>query len=533
MTLSRWLRGVALGAVLALGASSAGADAAAPLGQAAQSEIGERASRPQVSGHAVPAALTSQMKVPHTFGKYSSYYDLYVGAIDRSKPVGVLFYFDADSSKASRFRYLDKGLMERLKASAARRNLVFVAAHTPGGPGKYGLYNWWDDPAKGVYARNLGATVISRYRLDPSQVWMTGWSGGAELVTKELMSRGQTWFSGGGAIVMGGGEAARGVYRPPASVRAMPMRWYIGDRDGYGATVPKSWSARKAAERGLASYRRAGFTDLKLVTVRNQGHFYDVAAVIERGLAETFPTPNRGYPVRGDVVGINRQGQVWNYHGHGRGLEPRTRIASGWENFIYHEQTDWNRDGIMDVFVKHRSGRLYVYLGRRGGGYREKFQVGHGFTGYRVFTGATCSTCRPFLFGRHPDGRFFRWKNTRNGYVSGGTQIGHRWNSMEHIIPVDWDDNGHVDVAAVDGSGTMWLYSMKGGRFRGGRRQVGQRWNFAAIAEVPGFRGRDAILARRADGTVLAYPHWGRAFRTQGRGVIAKGWETLIIAGED
>ncbi|OKL53004.1 hypothetical protein BSZ39_11770 [Bowdeniella nasicola] len=166
------------------------------------------------------------------------------------------------TTKASNFRYKDVAFIGRIRDSAAKRNLVLIAPHTPGDPGMHRLHNWWDDREKGAYARNLVDAAIIRHGLDYSQVWLTGWSGGAELITKELMAHRQSWFT--------------------------------------GATIPKDWSAKVASQRGVATYRRAGFTNAKIVTVANQGHFYNVSAIIERGLAETYrPPADSGRPVRG------------------------------------------------------------------------------------------------------------------------------------------------------------------------------------------------------------------------------------------
>lgn len=507
---------------------------AEPLPAPTQDPV-EDSEQEQAEAASEPAstALVTKKRIPHRHGPYASFYDLYVGAIDRTKPVGVLFYFDADTTNPRNFRYLNNALMARLTAIAANHNLVFVAVHTPGGAGKHGLYNWWDRRDKGAYARNVAATVVNRYGLDSAQVWFSGWSGGAELITKELMSMNQTWFTGGGAIMMGGGEAEFGVRTPSPAVRQMRMRWYIGDRDGYGATLPPTWSARVAAQRGLATYRRAGFIDTALIELPNQNHFYNVAALIDRGLSNIDEQASDSpVSVRGDLVAVDGAGTLWNYHGHRGRLGNRSAIGTRWGGFVYHEQTDWNQDGVMDILAQHQDGRLLIYRGKRTGGYLPPAQIGHGFQEFRIFSGTTCTSCAPSLFGIDADGRMFRWSNNGTRYVSQRTQIGWKWDVMDHIMPVEWTSNGQVDIAAIDGDGTMWLYRLQDGRFRGGKFAIGRKWNFEAVISLPGFQGRNALIAKDETGVLHAYPYAHGRFTVEGRGVVGTGWSDYLIAAE-
>ena len=46
--------------------------------------------------------------------------------------------------------------------------------------------------------------------IDPSRVWTMGYSGGAEFITNELnASRRNSWRTGGGSIMVGGGGAEK------------------------------------------------------------------------------------------------------------------------------------------------------------------------------------------------------------------------------------------------------------------------------------------------------------------------------------
>lgn len=479
--------------------------------------------------------LRTQKNVRHSYGKYSSVYDIYVGDVDLNRPIGVLFYFDADSYDPKNFRYFNEQFVERLQQSTGKRNMVLVIPHVPGGRGKENLYTWSDEAAKGEYARDLIQTVLQRSELSEQNVWLAGWSGGAEVIATYLMARQQTWLRGGGVILIGGGEAEKGVATPNNDVRRVPMRWYIGDQDGYGATWPPTWSATVAAKRGISSYRNAGFINTQLFVLKNQNHSYDVPSLIEREMNTNWNAngiPPSVYPVRGDLVSIDPKGVLWNYNGHVGPIGAQTQIGSGWSNFAYHEQTDWNNDGVVDIFGVTKQGQLLVYLGRAGGGYSRPFQVGHGFGNYRVFTAKTCPTCRPSVFGIHPGGAFYKWRNGHNGRISNRIQIGSGWHNIVQAVPVDWTGRGQVDIAATDRNGALWLYGMNQGKFRPGRSRIGTGWNFAALIPLQGFQGRNVLIAKTQHGSLLAYPYQQGAFQFAGRGQVGAGWQRQLVAGE-
>ena len=66
----------------------------------------------------------------------------------------------------------------------------------------------------GDYFRSFAQEFIADSDIDESQVWLMGYSGGAEFITYELDADQQgTWRSGGGSIMVGGGGGRMGAWR--------------------------------------------------------------------------------------------------------------------------------------------------------------------------------------------------------------------------------------------------------------------------------------------------------------------------------
>lgn len=230
--------------------------------------------------------------VPHRYAGYQATFDIYIGALDRSRPVGALFYFDGDKADETLLSYNNPAFITAMTHAASTHNLVFIPVHTPV---TYGLegpeYVWWDIRDKGDYARDLAQRAIRLLGVDTHHLWFAGYSGGAEMVMSELLSHDRQWIQGGGAVVMGGGVAEYGVEPATNAAHTLRLLWTVGDRDGEPTPVAGQWSAQVAARSGFQAYSDAGFRYLSFLTLPEQGHAYDIASVVEMGLERMDPAP--------------------------------------------------------------------------------------------------------------------------------------------------------------------------------------------------------------------------------------------------
>jgi len=234
------------------------------------------------------AVPTTQINQQFSYGSKSSLYHVRAGGLDFSRPVGIAWYFDGDYGRRGRLIVSnpDTGQMLELEREACARNFVLIGVETPDYRTDAG-YTWWKDMvANGEYLRALAASIFQRYPfLARDRQWLTGWSGGAEFIAKDLLAKKQgTWLDGGGAtIVGGGGEPNRGFDPAPARIRAMPLTWHVADDDDYTA-AKAGWSAEVAATEGERAYRTLyGFTRTRLVKYpagEGAHHSYDIPALM-------------------------------------------------------------------------------------------------------------------------------------------------------------------------------------------------------------------------------------------------------------
>lgn len=226
-------------------------------------------------------------------------YHVVADGIDLSRPVGVVVYLEGDYwyDSSSLYKVPSGPKLTAIAAEANRRNMVVVVPQTPR-PRRtgYGYIWWWpsERPGNNVWLTSLLSDLYTRFpMLYPSRHWFLGYSGGAEFATFEFFARSpESVMSGGGAVLVAGG----GMYDDPGMPQffALPssgfrqrvwLQWFVGDRDGTGSTVPETWSALRATERGERVYREAGFTRTSRTVLAGLDHGdYNLAELLGRGL---------------------------------------------------------------------------------------------------------------------------------------------------------------------------------------------------------------------------------------------------------
>lgn len=230
---------------------------------------------------------TTYFKPFSAHGMKSSYH-IYTDGIDRSKPVGVMFYFGGDYWKTSETWVHNPGgsQLKAMAAQARKKNMILVVPISPDKNASGDGITWWENIDKnGQYFRALKDSLIKNYGLDTTRVWLAGYSGGAEFITYEVLADQQNWIRGGGATIIGGGGANGMQTAPNAAVRKMPLTWHAGSKDVVGDTNPPEWSAKAAAAQGQKVYKNAGFGRAALHTLQGVDHYgYNQPALIGQDL---------------------------------------------------------------------------------------------------------------------------------------------------------------------------------------------------------------------------------------------------------
>ena len=240
------------------------------------------------SAHAATTSAT------HSAVGLSSQYHLFDNGIDRSKAVGVVFYFDGDGQYYA--QRPTSAVIKNMAARAAAKNMILVVPVTPTADRTW--YSRAD--ANGDWFRSLASKVIAEQRIDSTRIQLAGYSGGAEFIALEVLSDRAGWIRGGGSTLIGGGGVYNGRLQstPDAALKATDPTWYVGSNDSYGATQPSNWSALESAGEGAAAYRAAGFTKADRVVMPGLHHTnYDLADIVGDDVDRIHNTAGASTPV--------------------------------------------------------------------------------------------------------------------------------------------------------------------------------------------------------------------------------------------
>lgn len=191
-------------------------------------------------------AAADQLNTPHTdpAGTTSTYH-LFTDAAG-SQPAGLVVYFDGDGQYGHKNPTSTWALGGRngLVAQAAARRLATLSIRTPD---RVGSETWWENGRV-----NIGKT---RRGLGVDRVWVVGYSGGSQLITKWLTPlHGSTLGRGGAVITGGGGAPSVTASFPEGFPEGFPMTWHTGTADTRG------YNAYADARRGADWYSQRGFT---------------------------------------------------------------------------------------------------------------------------------------------------------------------------------------------------------------------------------------------------------------------------------
>ncbi|MUN62849.1 hypothetical protein GMA12_06795 [Kocuria sediminis] len=202
-------------------------------------------------------------------------YHYYAEGVDWDRPAGAVFFFDGDGT--ARAEQPSGSFATRMAQVAADTNRAFVFVEAPHGTRS------WRAGSTGAVAeavRQFATTNITP--TTDAGVLLTGYSGGAEFLSRYLLRGGTDWLpaGSGAAFVGGGGTYGRPMAEATPATEDLALTWVVGDRDGAYATDSGSWSARAAAAQAEAAYRDAGYERARRITTAGAHTDYDIPAVV-------------------------------------------------------------------------------------------------------------------------------------------------------------------------------------------------------------------------------------------------------------
>ncbi len=182
----------------------------------------------------------------------SGQYLLYAGGIDRARPVGLVVYVDGTGEYGVNNPNSSYALggSSGLVASARSRNMITLAVESPNQS-----CECWHTGDTSAYADFLAELIESQLAAFPvDEVWLTGFSSGAQEITRFLVPRHPELLRlGGGWVVFGGGgpPADGGAAVTSARMAGVRGHWFTGTADT-AVPLTASWGAQ-AGERWYAA----------------------------------------------------------------------------------------------------------------------------------------------------------------------------------------------------------------------------------------------------------------------------------------
>lgn len=210
-----------------------------------------------VTSNTAQAAITSGKNLTYSGGGSSGKYHVFADGVDTSKPVGALLQFHGDG--AHEFNNPDSsyslGGGNGIVAAAQPYNLVVIPMLTPDGD------TWWNKgSANADYVDAfIKEVVYGQMGVDPSKMWLAGYSGGAQFITQFYLPKYASTIQGGGSMVFGGGGSPRvsGGTFPESLKSNFHMLWVTGSQDD-GSNSSDGFDALSAARAGESHYKGLG-----------------------------------------------------------------------------------------------------------------------------------------------------------------------------------------------------------------------------------------------------------------------------------
>jgi|GEM_PF-2263602 len=191
----------------------------------------------------------------------SSKYHVYAAGVPQDHAAGVVLQFHGDGAYefANPTSSYSLGGPSGIVAQARSRGYITVAVRTPDTAGEI---TWWENgSANADFVADLLEKLKAGYDIDTNDIWLVGYSGGAQFITQFFLPKYSRTLGGGGTVAFGGGGTPRVPVQPFAGslIADLPLHWYTGGADN-GTTVSDGYNALLDAQKGSAWYAAQGFT---------------------------------------------------------------------------------------------------------------------------------------------------------------------------------------------------------------------------------------------------------------------------------
>lgn len=218
--------------------------------------------------------LTDQKKGTWTSGTVSSIYHQKAAHLQGAGPFPLVIHLHGDGYEevTDYGNNVTTSVAYAYEKTATDAGALFVMPRTPDTTNG----TWYDKATSTTWLVNFVKMIKSKYNIDERRIFVSGYSGGAEELSYNLLSDHHTLFKGGGAMMLGGGgaEGLTGFTGTPSDqVKAeFLLRWWYGETDNGVAPSDTSINAITASAEGEAWYKARGF-NTKREMIPGKNHY--------------------------------------------------------------------------------------------------------------------------------------------------------------------------------------------------------------------------------------------------------------------
>lgn len=122
-------------------------------------------------------------------------------------------------------------------------------------------YTWWAKESSARWLAEFIKFEMKYYNIDQKQIFISGFSGGAEVLAYNFVPQFHSMLYGGVGFMLGGGGADGVRFNGTPSVQTKNnflMRWYVGSLDD-GRNTLDDFDALRASRTGVNKYSSAGW----------------------------------------------------------------------------------------------------------------------------------------------------------------------------------------------------------------------------------------------------------------------------------